>query len=113
MAKQDDTTNEDASKLNRRVNESLCYRLRFDSLSLVALMMSKTPNPSAEQMDKLLIAVQKQLVDALFTDETIPPDSKTLVFHFHKQTIASRISNLRGERRRVDRCDFEKTLNPQ
>ncbi len=64
-------------------------------------------------MDRLLIAVQKHLVDALFNDETIPHGSKNLVFHFHKQTVASRLSNLRGERRRVNRSDFEKTLNPQ
>lgn len=83
---------------NRKIIESYCYKLRYDSLSIVAKILSNTPNPSAAQMNSLLMSVQERLLEGMFFDPEIQQNIKNVLLRFQAKTVSQRIQNKRGER---------------
>lgn len=83
-----------------KIVESYCYRLRYDSLFIVATILANTPNPSASQMNSLLMGVQERLLEGMFFDPELQQSIKNMLLRFQAKTVSQRIQDKRGERLR-------------
>lgn len=83
-----------------KIVESYCYRLRYDSLFIVATILANNPNPSAAQMNSLLMGVQERLLEGMFFDPELQQGIKNMLLRFQAKTVSQRIQDKRGERLR-------------
>ena len=83
-----------------KIVEGYCYRLRYDSLVIVAAMLANDPNRSAAQMNSLLLGVQERLLEGMFFDPDLQQGVKNMLLRFQAKTVSQRIQDKRGERLR-------------
>lgn len=101
MAKADGNT--DATVSADPLEDSVFYRMRRDTMMIVANLNSNRPErPSGEEIKRQIALVQSQLFLAAVADPRLPTDVKNELINFHNQTVLDLLADKRGARSRTN-----------
>jgi hypothetical protein len=83
------------------LKSSALYRLKRDSLFLVAKMNEGKGTPSLEAFKRQVVFVQSQLVLAAIRDPDLPVETKAALVGFQETSIRETVEDRRGIKRRA------------
>lgn len=85
---------------NRMLFEGVVYRIKKDSLSLVAELNKGREDVDCEKLARQMVFFQSQLIQASYNDPNVTAEQRQVLLNYHQINVKTALGERRGTSRR-------------